>query len=163
MGFSKGGFVALYPSMRRFQRVYGPANSKFAAYIPFYARCDTPYIDDEDVSDKPVRLFTVMYPSMGVGGMCNDCFARGKTRYLPQYPGAPHAFDYPFYQPGRFMPDAQLPNRCRREERPGRVIINLDTGQPFSSMDACVTHGPTLGYDSHSHAESVKAVTDAST
>jgi hypothetical protein len=69
-------------------------------------------------------------------------------------------FDNPFYQPGRFMPDAQLPNRCRREERPGGVIINLDTGQRFSSMDACVTHGATLGYDSHSHAESVKAVTD---
>jgi len=34
MGFSKGGFVALYSSMRRFQRVYGPASSEFAAYIP---------------------------------------------------------------------------------------------------------------------------------
>jgi hypothetical protein len=57
------------------------------------------------------------------------------------------------------MPDAQLPNRCRREERPGGVIINLDTDQPFSSMDACVTRRATLGYDSNSHAESVKAVT----
>ena len=46
-----------------------------------------------------------------------------------------------FYQPVRFMPDAQIPNRCRREERLAGVIINLDTGQPFSSMDACVTHG----------------------
>jgi hypothetical protein len=35
MGFSKRGFVALYSSMRRFQRVYGPANTEFAAYIPF--------------------------------------------------------------------------------------------------------------------------------
>jgi dienelactone hydrolase len=73
MGFSKGGFVALYSSMRRFQRVYGPASSEFAAYIPFYARCDTPYIDDEDVSDKPIRLFHGVnddyVPSMGVGSM----------------------------------------------------------------------------------------------
>jgi predicted esterase len=57
MGFSKGGFVALYSSMRRFQRVYGPESAEFAAYIPFYARCDTPYIDDEQVSDHPIRLF----------------------------------------------------------------------------------------------------------
>lgn len=41
MGFSKGGFVALYSSMRRFQRLYGPANVEFAAYIPFYGGCET--------------------------------------------------------------------------------------------------------------------------
>jgi predicted esterase len=57
MGFSKGGFSALYSSMRRFQRLYGPGNFEFAAYIPFYARCDIPFIDDEDVSDHPIRLF----------------------------------------------------------------------------------------------------------
>jgi hypothetical protein len=39
--------------MRRFQRAYCLANTEF----PFYARCDTPYIEDEDVSDKPIRLF----------------------------------------------------------------------------------------------------------
>ena len=27
-----------------------------------------------------------MYLSMGVGGMYNDCFARGKTWYLPSTP-----------------------------------------------------------------------------
>ncbi len=80
-------------------------------------------------------------------------------RFLTEYPGARHAFDNPLYQPVRFMPDAQLPNRCRREELRGGVIINLDTGQPFSSKDTCVTHGATLGYDPNSHAESVTAVT----
>ena len=35
MGFSKGGFVALYSSMRRFQRAYSPSNTEFAAYIPY--------------------------------------------------------------------------------------------------------------------------------
>jgi hypothetical protein len=30
-GFSKGGFVAVYSSMRRFQCVFGPANTEFAA------------------------------------------------------------------------------------------------------------------------------------
>ena len=44
MGLSKGGFVALYSSMRRFQRVYGPVNTEFAVYIPFHycpAKCRT--------------------------------------------------------------------------------------------------------------------------
>jgi dienelactone hydrolase len=38
-GFSKGAFVALYASLKRFQRVYGPKGLEFAAYIPFYASC----------------------------------------------------------------------------------------------------------------------------
>ena len=163
MGFSKGGFVALYSSMRRFQRLYGPANTEFAAHIPFYARCDTPYIDDEDVCDKPIRLFHGVnddyVPIDGCRRYVQRLLRAGKDVVLTEYPGARHAFDNPLYQPVRFMPDAQLPNRCRREERPGGVIINLDTGQPFSSKDTCVTHGATLGYDPNSHAESVTAVT----
>jgi dienelactone hydrolase len=163
MGFSKGGFVALYSSMRRFQRLYGSVNTEFAAYIPFYARCDTPYIDDEDVSDKPIRLFHGVsddyVPIDGCRRYVQRLLRAGKDVVLTEYPGARHAFDNPLYQPVRFMPDAQLPNRCRREERPGGVIINLDTGQPFSSMDACVTRGASLGYDPDSHADSIKAVT----
>ena len=163
MGFSKGGFVALYSSMRRFQRAYGPPNTEFAAYIPFHARCDTPYIDDEDVSDKPIRLFHGVnddyVPIDGCRRYVQRLLRAGKDVVLTEYPGARHAFDNPLYQPIRLMPDAELPNRCRREERPGGVIINLDTGQPFSAADACVTHGATLGYDPNSHAEAVKAVT----
>lgn len=163
MGFSKGGFVVLYSSMRRFQRLYGPANTEFAAYFPFYARCDTPYIDDEDVSDKPIRLFHGVNDDYVPIDECPRYVQRlllaGKDVVLTEYPGARHAFDNLLYQPVRFVPDAQLPNRCRWEEWPGGVIINLDTGQPFSSMDACVTRGDTLGYDARSHAESVKAVT----
>jgi len=163
MGFSKGGFVALYSSMRRFQRAYSLATTEFAAYIPFYARCDTPYIDDEDVSDKPIRLFhgadDDYVPIDGCRQYVQRLRRAGKDVVLTEYPGARHAFDNPLYHPVRFMPDAELPNRCHREERPGGVIVNLDTGQPFSSKDACVTHGATLGYDPHSHAESVKAVT----
>jgi dienelactone hydrolase len=56
MGFSKGGFAALYSSMKRFQRMYGTA-SVFAAYLPFYARCETRYIEGEQVSDRPIRIF----------------------------------------------------------------------------------------------------------
>src|SRR6266446_5951853 len=51
MGFSKGGSVALYASLQRFQRMHGPAGLEFAAYIPFYPQCNTAYLEDERVSD----------------------------------------------------------------------------------------------------------------
>ncbi|MGI9166836.1 MAG: acetylxylan esterase [Pyrinomonadaceae bacterium] len=57
MGFSRGGGVALYASLRRFQRLHGPAGLEFAAYIPFYANCGITYLDDEDVTDSHLQLF----------------------------------------------------------------------------------------------------------
>jgi hypothetical protein len=49
--------VALYASLKRFQRVYGPKSLEFAAYLPFYASCNTIYREDEQVRDRPIRLF----------------------------------------------------------------------------------------------------------
>ena len=37
--------------------MYAPKGVEFAAYIPFYAPCYMTFIGDEDVSDKPIRLF----------------------------------------------------------------------------------------------------------
>jgi dienelactone hydrolase len=39
MGFSKGGAVALYSAVTRFQRMHGPAGVRFAQHIPFYPPC----------------------------------------------------------------------------------------------------------------------------
>lgn len=49
MGFSRGGFVAFYPSMKGFQQIYGTANLEFSAYVPFFALCFTRYIEDARV------------------------------------------------------------------------------------------------------------------
>ena len=35
MGFSKGGFVALYSALTRFQRLHGPAAVRFAHHIAY--------------------------------------------------------------------------------------------------------------------------------
>jgi dienelactone hydrolase len=57
MGFSKGGFVALYSSLRRFQRFHGPPGLVFAAHIALYPICQRRFIDGEDVSGRPIRVF----------------------------------------------------------------------------------------------------------
>ena len=57
MGFSKGGAVALYAAISRFQRLHGPAGARFALHIPFYAPCYYTFVGDEAVTDRPIRLF----------------------------------------------------------------------------------------------------------
>jgi dienelactone hydrolase len=57
MGFSKGGFVPLYSSLRRFQRFHGPPGLVFAAHITLYPPCQRRFIDGEDVSGRPIRVF----------------------------------------------------------------------------------------------------------
>lgn len=57
MGFSKGGFAAVCSGMRRFQKLWGPPNIEFATYVAFYPRCDTRLLEDENVSDHPIRFF----------------------------------------------------------------------------------------------------------
>ena len=162
MGFSKGGFAALYASMKRFQRMYAPASVEFSAYIPFYARCDTPLLEDEQLGDRPIRMFH---------GEADDCVPVEPCRHyverlrragvdiqLTTYPEARHAFDNPLYSQVLDLPDAQLTNHCRREEQVAGVITNLDTGQPFTYKDACVSYGASVGYNAKARAQAVKTV-----
>ncbi len=39
MGGSRGSRVALYASLKRFQRMHGPSNLEFATYLAFYTPC----------------------------------------------------------------------------------------------------------------------------
>src|SRR5207244_10582624 len=55
MGFSRGGQAVLYASLTRFQRMHGPSDAAFAAYMPFYAPCNTSFVHDTDVVDRPIR------------------------------------------------------------------------------------------------------------
>jgi dienelactone hydrolase len=164
MGFSKGGFAALYSSMKRFQRLWGKSGIEFAAYISFYTRCDAPLLDDEIVSDRPIRLFH---------GSADDYVPVEPTRryverlkrarkdvQLTVYDGARHAFDNPSNPSVLPLPDAVLSTNCRREEKQPGSIINLDTGKTFTWKDACVTRGATVGFDPHAREQAMKTVSD---
>ena len=44
-------------SMKRFQRMHNNGGIEFATSIPFYPECDTAFLDDENVTDAPIRIF----------------------------------------------------------------------------------------------------------
>jgi len=164
MGFSKGGFAALYSSMKRFQTLWGPSGREFAAYIPFYTRCDTPFLGDENVSEHPIRFFhgaaDDYVPVEPTRRYADRLKRAGKDVQLTVYEGARHSFDNPLYPPILPLPDAILPSKCRREEREPGIVLNLDTGKTFSWNDDCVTRGATVGYDRHAREEAMKDVRD---
>jgi dienelactone hydrolase len=162
MGFSKGGFAALYASLKRFQRMHAPAHLEFAAYLAFYAPCNTVFMDDEEVSDRPIRLFHGAQDNYVSVEPCRRYVARlrsrGKDIQLTEYKGAQHVFDNPLYFPVIVLPDAVVTNRCSLEERPGGEIFNLVTGRRFNPNDSCVSRGATLGYHASATAHATRAV-----
>jgi dienelactone hydrolase len=95
MGFSRGGQAALYASLKRFERIHGPEGATFAAYLPFYPPCYTSYIDDENVSDKPIRIFHGAADDYVPVSPCRAYVERlrkaGKDVTLTEYPDAQHA------------------------------------------------------------------------
>lgn len=162
MGFSKGGFAALYASLRRFQRMYGSPGGEFAAYLPFYPACNTSYLEDEAVSERPIRIFHGAADNYVPVEPCRKYVKRlrraGKDVQLNEYAGAHHAFDNPLYFPHRSLPDAMITGHCARAEGQRGEIINVATGNLFRWDDACVKRGGTVGYDAVAAAEATVVV-----
>jgi metallo-beta-lactamase class B len=162
MGFSRGGTPALYSSMRRFQKRYGPPGASFAAHIAFYASCNTTYIGDTDVGPEPIRLFHGTADDYVAVGPCRSYVARlkaaGKDVVLTEYPDAGHGFDNPMRTAPLVLPAAQTTRHCAFEESAAGTIVNQVTGRPFDWTDPCIEHGPTVAYQEKAHQESLKAV-----
>jgi dienelactone hydrolase len=164
MGFSRGGQATLYSSLKRFRRLQGSAGVEFAAYLPFYAPCSTTYVDDIDVSDKPIRLFHGTADDYNPVTRCRPYVERlraaGKNVQIFEYPGAHHVFDNPLGGPPRHSPRSQTVRHCTLQESTGGQIINAKTNQPFTYDDPCVERGVTMGYDADAHAKAVSDVTE---
>jgi dienelactone hydrolase len=161
MGFSRGGMVALYASVKRFQRMHGPGDIEFAAYVGFYTPCYITFIDDGELSDRPIRLFHGSADDYVPVGPCQEYVKRlqkaGKNVQLVEYSDAYHVFDYPAFKTPLRVPEAQTVRNCRLEENPAGQIINSRTKKPVS-VDPCTERGATVAYNAQAHSEAVKDV-----
>lgn len=162
LGGSRGGVVSLYASLTRFRRMHGPAGVEFAAYLPFYPGCVVDYIDGEQVSDRPIRIFHGQADDWTPVGPCREYAERlrraGKDIQLTAYPGAHHAFDDPSLPPAQFRPGVVNPSRCFFVELPGGRVVNRVTQQPLDFDDPCFSQGATAGYDPGAHRRAIRAV-----
>lgn len=162
MGFSRGGKAALYASMKRFRSMHGSPSQEFAAYIAFYPPCTTVYRCDEDVADKPIRLFHGSADDYVPIAPCRAYVERLKTKgkdvQLTEYPGAGHVFDGRAYKTPLKLEKAQTARHCQLEESADGVIVNAKTQQPFTWSDPCVEYGPTIGYDEKASTDARRAV-----
>jgi dienelactone hydrolase len=161
MGFSRGGQAVLYASLKRFQKMHGPASGRdFAAYIPFYASCGTVFVADDDVSRSPIRMFHGAADNYVPVAPCRGYVARLKANgadvTLTEYPGAHHAFDR--HGPVVVAEKSQSTRSCELAERANGLVVNVKTGQPFTYGDRCVELGPSVGGDEKAYAAARKAV-----
>jgi len=165
MGFSRGAQAALYSSLLRFQKMYGPEGLNFSAYVTFYTPCNTRYIEDEAVSEKPIRLFHGTADDYVPVAPCRSYVERlrkgGKDVQLTEYAEAYHVFDNPLLkETPTAYPMWQTARRCTLvEDAPGR-IVNAETKRVFTYADPCVELGPHIAYNSAALIQSTQAVKD---
>ncbi|MCO6393032.1 hypothetical protein GTW25_18590 [Aliihoeflea aestuarii] len=150
MGFSRGGIAALYSAMTRFNGLYGSQTAKLAAHLPFYSPCNFALQNELDIRPVPIRAFHGEADVWNPLPRCRDYADRlrqaGGDVAIFTYPGAHHAFDHPGSPSYNVKETAQTSRRCFRREDDG-VLVNADTGQPFSWTDDCVEKGPAVQYN----------------
>jgi dienelactone hydrolase len=148
MGFSKGGFVALYAGMERYQS-FAPAGVKFAAQLAFYPPCTTAYIDETRVNNVPIRIFHGVLDDYVLIGPCknyiNRLKAAGADAALFEYAGAHHNFDNPAITRAVKLPNAITGRKCTFQEKPAGVFISPD-GRRFTLKDPCLERGTTVAH-----------------
>ena len=163
MGFSRGGTAALYAAMTRFQDDYGPQNGRLLGYVAAYPSCAIPLARDTEVAGAPIRIFHGAEDDWVPAPPCRAYVERlrtsGRDAAMTEYPGVGHAFDNPSATPGLALSNAPTARNCRRAEVDG-VIVNLETGLPFTFADACVETGVTVGYDEAAAADMAASVLD---
>jgi len=150
MGFSRGAHATLYASLKRFQKLWNASGIEPAAYIALYPSCITSYIDDTDVSDRPIRIFSGMSDDYVEIGPCRDYVDRlrgtAKDVKLVEYPDTWHAFDNPMLPATPIVVANAQTTHCILKEGPVGVIINTETRRPHIKTDSCIDRNPHEAY-----------------
>ena len=164
MGFSRGGQSALYASLNRFHRMHGPEGLSFAAFIPLYANCGTTFLDDEDLLDRPVRMFHGSADNYVPVAPCRAYLqrlkAKGRDVQLTEYPDAGHVFDGKAFKTPLIVPNWQTFRKCALAETQAGTIVNTQTNQVFANGDPCIELGPTVVYNEKASNEVRTAVAE---
>jgi dienelactone hydrolase len=120
------------------------------------------FVGDEDVTDRPIRLFHGTADDYTPIAPCRAYVERlrraGKDVQIAEYVGAHHDFDSPSGLLPRHLPGLQNFSRCVFEERQEAQLVNRDTGQPVSVSDPCVSRGATIGPDPAAYRAALQAV-----
>lgn len=152
MGFSKAGQGALYASLERMQKLYGPANAKFAGIVAFYPNCSVRYRDDEQLIGSPVWIFHGEADEQNAFSSCNDYVKRtsaaGAAIQLVGYPGVRHGFDRPGVTSLSNTTDGSVAmSGCDIREEVKGLLINKATGRLFRFDDDCVHQAGPSRFD----------------
>ena len=163
MGFSHGGTAGILAMQRRFKKTYGPADADYAAWLFFYAYCNTQVVGELEVSGTPIRFFhgsadtwTPLSPCRAYADRLREA---GADAVMTEYPLAQHGFDNPQAPPLARIADAMNPSACFFVEKDG-VVLNRDTGKPMTFKDACWTRGVTAGYHAEAYVDAKARVKD---
>jgi len=166
MGFSRGGQVALYASLDRFNKLWNKSGVQFAGYIPFYPDCSTTYLTDTEVAARPIRIFHGTSDDYNPVASCKAYVARlqdaRRDVVLTEYPDSQHAFDMGLLGVATIAvsTNAQTARHCHIREGEGGVLVNADTQAPFGYKDSCIELNPHVGGNPATAEEARKAVND---
>ena len=159
LGFSYGGWVALWAShdwyQRRFMRGTLPPPAAYAAFYP--AGCNVRLLQEADVRG-PVRIFHGTADDWMTIDHCRDWVARrraaGQDVSLVEYKGALHGFDVSRYGQPRRLPKVVNSSGCTVFQQEDGTFTET-TGRRFSGASQCMTVGAWIGYDARAHQQSI--------
>jgi len=143
IGSSLGGIGCLYQSVERFQKMWGAPGLEFAASVPMYPVCNFKYLEDDIMSDEPIRIHIGDLDQYGSAESCVKYVERlhlkGKDITITVYPGVHHGFDEKipgpkgpqttFKQKGHFF------SKCNFEENTDSSVLNEENfGEGFHQI-----------------------------
>jgi dienelactone hydrolase len=136
MGFSRGGQVALYSSVKRFQKLWNTAGVEPAAYVALYPQCATTFIADTEVSDHPIRIFHGIPDDYNEIVPCRRYFERLKKSAndvrMTEFPDTVHAFDFPLLPTTPTVVQNGQTLHCSKWSRPA---LRSSTGKNISPCE----------------------------
>jgi len=163
LGFSHGGWAAIWASQTQFQRRFmRGTRADIAAFLAFYpVGCNVRLLNETAMGGGPVRIFQGTADDWGTPEQCRDWVARrraaGRDVSIVEYAGAMHGFDIPAFATPQRFDDAVNPSGCVAFQQSDGTYLD-EAGKIFSGRSPCMKRGATMGYDAGAHRRSVADV-----